>query len=62
MKEVRTMAEAGKPGMRKLSVWVPVRLHAEAMYRANLSGRTLTEYVTEAIEEKNEKEGKHEKD
>lgn len=56
------MAEAGKPGMRKLSVWVPVRLHAEAMYRANLSGRTLTEYVTEAIEEKNEKEGRHEKD
>lgn len=49
------MAEK-KEGRRKLSVWVSVELHAEAMYRANLSGRTLTEYVTEAIEEKNEKE------
>lgn len=52
---------AGKDhGMKKLSVWVPIKLHAEAMYRANLSGRTLTEYVVEAIREKNEKEGRNE--
>lgn len=45
---------------RKLSVWIPVRIHAEALYRADLSGKTLTEYVAEAIREKNEKEGKDE--
>ncbi len=49
-------------GMKKLSVWIPIRLHAEAMYRANLSSRTLTEYVAEAIKEMNEKEGNDEKD
>ena len=47
-------------GMKKLSVWIPIKLHAEAMYRANLSGRTLTEYVAEAIKEKNEKEERNE--
>lgn len=46
--------------MKKVSVSVPIRIHAEAMYRANLSGRTLTEYVVEAIREKNEKEGRNE--
>ena len=46
--------------MKKLSVWVPRRLHAEAMYRANLSSRTLAEYVAEAIREKNEKERRDE--
>ena len=54
------MADIKNQGMKKLSVFVPIRIHAEAMYRANLSGRTLTEYVTEAIKEKNEKEGRNE--
>ena len=53
------MAERNQ-GMKKLSVWVPIKLLAEAMYRANLSGRTLTEYVAEAIREKNEKEERNE--
>ncbi len=47
-------------GNKKLSVWIPLKLHAEAQYRANMSGMTLTEYVIKALEERNEKEGRDE--
>ena len=47
---------------RRLSVWIPSKVYAEAQYRANMSGMTLTEYVIKALEEGNEKEGRHEKE
>ena len=49
-----------KNGQKKLSVWIPLSLHAEAQYRAAMSGMTLTEYVIKALEERNEKEGRDE--
>ena len=45
---------------RRLSVWIPSKVYAEAQYRANMSGMTLTEYVIKALEEGNEKEGRDE--
>lgn len=49
-------------GKRRISSWIPVEIFAEAQYRANLEGMTMTEYIVKALEEKNEKEGRHEKD
>ena len=49
-----------KNDRRRLSLWIPVKIHAESQYMANMNGMTLTEYVIRALEEKNEKEGKNE--
>lgn len=41
---------------RRVDFMISRKLHAEAQYRANMQGKTLTEYLVEAIEEKIKKE------
>ena len=48
--------EAGK---KRLSVWVPVDVHAKAQYLANVSGLSLQEFVAEAMQERIEREWKY---
>ena len=42
-------------GRRRISTWIPVALYAETQYQANMASKTLTEYVIEALKEKNSK-------
>lgn len=37
------------PSRKRLYVWIPLKLFADAQYRANLEGKTLTEIVIEAL-------------
>ena len=50
----------GKKGYTKLSVWVPSKVHMEAKLKSILTYKSLTDYVVEAIEEKNKKEERDE--
>lgn len=50
-----------KEGMSRMAVWIPRGVHAEAIRIAKLKGMTLMEYASEAMQEKNEKEGKDDK-
>jgi predicted HicB family RNase H-like nuclease len=43
---------------KRLCFWVPLRLHAEAQYLANINDKTLQDFVSEALTEKIEKEGR----
>lgn len=42
-------------GRRRISTWIPVALYAETQYQANMTSKTLTEYLIEALKEKNSK-------
>ena len=48
-------------GRRRISTWIPVALYAETQYQANMASKTLTEYVIEALKEKNSKGAGNEK-
>ena len=43
---------------RRVDFRIDRKLHADAQYVANLTGKTLTQFFIEAIKEKLEKEGK----
>lgn len=37
---------------KRLYVWLPLKLYADVQYQANMSGKSLTEYVIDALSEK----------
>lgn len=46
------MTETRKLEQKRLYVWIPLKLYADIQYQANISGKTLTEYVISALSEK----------
>lgn len=38
--------------MKRLYVWIPLKLFADIQYQANMSGLSLAEYVIDALTEK----------
>lgn len=47
-----------REGKKRLCIWVPVEAHAKSQYLANLMGKSLQDFVSEAMMEKIEKEWK----
>lgn len=49
-----------KESKKRLYIWIPLKLFADVQYEANMSGKTLTDYVIDALQRRLE-EGRDEK-
>ena len=46
-----------REGEKRLHVWIPLKLFADLQYEANMSGKTLTDYVIEALQRRLKESG-----
>lgn len=52
-KEISKMKESKK----RLYIWIPLKLFADVQYEANMSGKTLTDYVIDALQRRLKESG-----
>lgn len=46
-----------REGEKRLHVWIPLKLFADLQYEANMSGKTLTDYVIDILNRRAQEDG-----